>query len=546
MNKPFEPGENIIWKDDFESGEMKDWKVINEVTDEKPNWFIEKGYLIQDTDCGKTKELLGTNIINGSPEWHNYILRTNMVCADDDYIGVLFRFKDIDNYYRFLLSSQRRLICLEKKVNGEFIRLASFTDEEWQYVRFSVTIVLNESNIKVYLNDEPFFDVNDDQFSKGKIGFTSISNLGSFFDDVTVYSDYKIIPPVTKLKISRGPYLQNVLEDNAVIMWDTSIPVNSEVEYGLTKEETESIVDSLKTTKHEIKLDRLKQETVYYYRIKTGKLTGEWHSFKTAVKENTPFTFLAYGDTQLNFLRHNELTEQFIKHDFDFLINCGDVVQRGPRSDWDVEFFEPLKNILTNKPIYAAIGNHELNSENFYKNFANPNEEHENYYSFQYGNSFFIFIDNPRAGYPDREYYTDYRPGSDQYKWLEEQLASEKAQKAEWLFVVSHIPSYVAGSQEHYSGCKKHLVPLFEKYGVDVSFSGHVHGYERGEVNGVTYIITAGGGGAQNKPDPEKIKSYKDFKLVYNFCIIDINENTLSFKAFDKNNRGIDEFTVKH
>lgn len=245
---------------------------------------------------------------------------------------------------------------LIKKVNGEFTTLAKYTDEEWQFVKYSATIFLKDENIKVYLNDKQFFDINDKQFSKGKIGFTSVANLGSFFDDITIYSQYQVTPVEIKHEVVRGPYLQNVLNDHAVIMWDTSLPSNSIVEYGLTKTAEWSKVSEEQVVKHEIKLENLKSETVYYYRIKSGDIRGEWYSFKTAVNENSPFSFIAYSDTQMNFLRHYEITEQMSKYDFDFIINCGDVVQRGPRSDWDTEFFNPLKNILKEKPIYAAIG----------------------------------------------------------------------------------------------------------------------------------------------------------------------------------------------
>ena len=539
-----ENSSTVIWQDDFKSEKLNGWKVSNEVKDEESNWFIEKGFLIQDTDCGNTKTLFGTNIFNGDNSWSDYVLRTNLVCTDDDYIGVLFRVIDENNFYRFLLSSQRKFIGIDKKVDGKYIPIISYTKDEWEYVRFSVTIFLKDDNIKVYLNDELFFDINDDQFAHGAIGFTSISNLGSFFDDVTIYSDYTIERKKTVQKISRGPYLQNLLDNHAVVMWNTALPAKSIIEYGQSKENTKLIEITDLTLEHEVKIEGLERESVYYYRVKADSLTSNWYSFKSAVNDTSSFSFIIYGDTQLNFLRHTEIASQFPKNNFDFIIHCGDVVQYAPRDDWDVEFFDPLKNILSSKPIYAAIGNHALNSENFYKNFSNPNPEHENYYSFQYGNSFFIVIDNPRAGYPDRSYYTDYTKGSKQYRWLESELSSEKAQNAEWIFVVSHIPSYVAGTQDFFSGCKENLVPLFEKYNIDFSFSGHVHGYERGKVNNVNYIITAGGGGALNKKGSSYLKQYKDFKRVYNFCRIDVSGSTISFYAFDKNNEVIDEFSV--
>jgi len=91
---------------------------------------------------------------------------------------------------------------------------------------------------------------------------------------------------------------------------------------------------------------------------------------------------------------------------------------------------------------------------------------------------------------------------------------------------------------------KESLVPLFEKYGVDFSFSGHVHGYERGLVNGVNYIITAGGGGALNKNRSSLPKQFKNFKIKYNFCHIKIDAKVVSFKAFDENNEMIDQFEL--
>ena len=537
--------ENIIWKDDFESGDISGWEIIDDITNDHSNWYIEKGYLIQDTDIGSKGKLIGTNIMNGNSEWGDYIIRTNIVCTDDDFIGILFRYNDNDNYYRLILSSQRKEIRIDKKLKGEFYNLA-MVSEEWEYVKFSVTIFLKSENIKIYLNEKQYFDISDNQLLNGKIGFTSISNLGSFFDDITIYSNYQIKLEEIKHKFIRGPYLQSVLGNRAVIMWDTSLPSSSVVEYGLTIGTEYSTVSDELVTKHEVKLEDLKPETVYFYRIKSNGLTSDWYSFKTAVNENTRFSFIAYGDNQMNFLRHSEITSQFSKHDFDFIINCGDVVQYGPRSDWDVEFFEPLENILTSKAIYSAIGNHEQNSENYYKNFSNPDLEHENYYSFKYGNCLFIFIDNPRVAYPHKAYYTDCTIGSPQYKWLESKLSSNEAQHAEWLFVVSHIPSYSAGSKDYFLANKEYLVPLFEKYNVDISFSGHVHGYERGFVNGVNYIITAGGGGAQNKKNLSKLKQVASFKLVYNFCQIDIKENSLFVKVYNNKNELIDELKIVH
>ena len=541
-----EVNNNLVWCDTFDSNDLTGWEVIDEVDGEESNWFVEKGYLIQDTDFGKTKTLNGTDIIKSDKEFKDCVLRANMACTDDDFIGVLFRYNDVNNYYRFLLSSQRKIVGVDKKVNGEFITLATYTEKEWPYVKFSVTVFMEGNNIKVYLNDELFFDIKDKSFARGKVGFTSISNLGSFFDDISIYSEYKIQPVETKQEIVRGPYLQNVLENHAVIMWNTLLPNNSVVEYGITKEDTQTITINEGLINHEVRLDDLKQETVYFYRINSNNVTSEWYSFKTASSNKTNFSFVAYGDTQMNFLRHAEVVEQMVKHDFDFIVHVGDVVQRGPRDDWDVEFFGPMKEILTNKPVYAAIGNHELNSENYYKYFNNPAPEHESYYSFQYGNSFFVVIDNAKEYAPEREYYTEYERGSEQYIWLEKELSSREAQDAEWLFVLSHVPIYIPGKEDPFVGCVENLLPLFEKYDVDVSFSGHLHGYARNEFNGVTYVITAGGGGAQNKNGSSEKLKYKEFQLAYNFSHVTIDGKKLLLNTYNNKGDLIDETEICH
>ena len=51
-------------------------------------------------------------------------VRTNLQSMDNDGIGLLFRYLDEDNFYYFLMDSQRGVIRLGKKVAGTFAELA--------------------------------------------------------------------------------------------------------------------------------------------------------------------------------------------------------------------------------------------------------------------------------------------------------------------------------------------------------------------------------------------------------------------------------------
>lgn len=534
----------IIWQDKFEGKELVGWKVIDDLKDEPSDWKLDNGFLIQLTDVGSPEKFLGTHITTGDKNWKNITIETNFIYTDDDLMGIIFRYQDENNYYRFLISFKEKLILLNKKVAGKNIEIAKKENSPLSSAKFNSIICLKEDSINIYLNDEKIFSLTDNQFKTGKIGFTSLGNLASFFDDVTVYSEYKYAEKIIEPAIVRGPYLQSVLSDSAVIMWNTNYDCESEIEFG-TNKENPKIIKSNKTTKlHEVAIKNLQPDTKYFYRVNSGNIISDWSSLKSAPKKNSPFSFILYGDNQLNFLRHKDIINNFSKKEFDFIVSNGDVVQRGMREDWDTEFFEPLKNVLREKPFYSAIGNHELNSPYFYQNFSYPNAEHENYYSFSYSNCFFIFIDNPRNAYPKREVYEDFKEGSKQYDWLKNQLASEDAKKSEWLFVISHVPSHPFAFGNVFPDGEKYLLPLFDQYQVDINFSGHSHGYERSKIKDSYYIISAGGGGALSKKKDPGPKMYGKFLRDYNYCHLSIEGNTLSFRAYDIMDKIIDEFSI--
>ena len=85
-----------------------------------------------------------------------------------------------------------------------------------------------------------------------------------------------------------------------------------------------------------------------------------------------------------------------------------------------------------------------------------------------------------------------------QTEWIEEQLLNSEAT---WKIATFHFPPY--NWEEPYFDIQKAWVPLFDKYHVDMVFSGHIHYYMRskpmkgGEVvksynDGTAYIISIG------------------------------------------------------
>ena len=84
----------------------------------------------------------------------------------------------------------------------------------------------------------------------------------------------------------------------------------------------------------------------------------------------------------------------------------------------------------------------------------------------------------------------------EQLAWLEAELANNLS---EHLFVIMHKPVFDPSEiyKDHIMSGRaiiEKLMKLFEKFGVDYVFTGHIHGYAKSERNGVTYIVTGGAG----------------------------------------------------
>src|SRR5262249_19269605 len=79
-----------------------------------------------------------------------------------------------------------------------------------------------------------------------------------------------------------------------------------------------------------------------------------------------------------------------------------------------------------------------------------------------------------------------------QLAWCEQDLA--RAGNARALFVALHDGPWSVGFHGGNADALRSYVPLFQKYGVSMVFSGHDHDYERGQKAGLDYIVSGGGG----------------------------------------------------
>jgi len=345
------------------------------------------------------------------------------------------------------------------------------------------------------------------------------------------------------LSILKGPYLQNVTSNSIVIMWETNIQGTGSVIFRDMKGNTQIVTESKPKTIHEVLLSNLPSGLRFSYQVVTktesGAVKSQEYSFRTVPLKLEPWSFVVYGDTRSNPSIHSKVIDQILKegeHKPAFLLHTGDLINNGSVYEcWDGDFFKPGKELFAVTPLWPCLGNHEQNSEWYFKFFSLPNNER--WYSFNYLNAHFIALDS----------YSDFKPKSEQYIWLGNDL---KSCKSDWIFVFFHVPPYSVGRhnavdekgvpvEAEVKNSRLYLDPLFQKYKVDMVFNGHNHFYERSLKEKVYYIVSGGGGATFH--DKECINQYNQvFKRTYHYVVCDINGLNLKMYVKDIDGNIID------
>ena len=133
--------------------------------------------------------------------------------------------------------------------------------------------------------------------------------------------------------------------------------------------------------------------------------------------------------------------------------------------------------------------------------------------------------------------------------WIDQQLA---ATKAKWKIAMFHFPPY--NWEEPYLNIQKEWIPLFDKYHVDMVFSGHTHYYMRSKPmnggniadsfkNGTAYIISiAIPTNKGNLPEEPYAEVQNTDGQLYQY--IKIDGDKLTYQSGNAENKLTDSFLI--
>jgi hypothetical protein len=195
----------------------------------------------------------------------------------------------------------------------------------------------------------------------------------------------------------------------------------------------------------------------------------------------------------------------------DAMLVTGDIpFHGGDPADW-VEYQKETASWTQNHlRVYPTVGNHEVvpDAESGYVNYFKAFPELHGYhvYSVLIGNVFVMSLNSTEPIWP-----TGY-----QAEWIRNQVEHIPPQ-ADFVFFLVHIPLIADVQTEFIAGVPSPELIKLRSYlesraatshAKFIVVSGHIHNYERFERNGITHIISGGGGA---KPYPVFMAGDEDF-----------------------------------
>ena len=213
--------------------------------------------------------------------------------------------------------------------------------------------------------------------------------------------------------------------------------------------------------------------------------------------DSAPFFFLQLSDPQFGFMDNNKSisaeTEAMNKAVTainqlkpPFVVITGDFVNNSKSKEQIAAYKSMIAQIDSSVKVYMIPGNHDIGKvsrasiDNYKKNYG------ETHFSFRYGDCAFIGIDSNIIKEEDKE------REEVQFKWLEQEL--QKTKDARFKFVFTHCSVFLKRMDEpvNYSNfslpMREKYVCLFQKYGVNAIFAGHLHNNAYGKVGNMEMI----------------------------------------------------------
>ena len=179
----------------------------------------------------------------------------------------------------------------------------------------------------------------------------------------------------------------------------------------------------------------------------------------------TDYNFIATGDWYCNDETKKTIKNILSVHP-ELIITTGDQVKESPSAKCWMDMSKPIHDKLK-----IAIGNHDAEFANIYKQIVDYHQLKSPYYSHDLKNVHFISMSTEHP----------YEKGSKQYEFIKNDLEkTSKNPEIDWIVVHQHKPLYSTKQDKQEAEQLRDIYEqLFQKSDVDLVISSHNQYYER-------------------------------------------------------------------
>lgn len=365
------------------------------------------------------------------------------------------------------------------------------------------------------------------------------------------------------------PYLQSMTDHSVWVGWRTTADTNTVVVWGESPDALDNTVTgtthifATNNLWHRAKIEGLKPNASYYYKVKTGLFESLVMRFRTypAPGSNGHVRVLIVGDTQHPVTATRtfaaakaKMIEKYgpdLEDHVHLILKQGDNVDAGVLSQYSSMHFDPLAPLSGNIPTMTVVGNHEYYQNNdlslyfphfeyddadiIYNDLTGSNGEH--YYAFRVGGAVFCMINS-------NEWWAS------QTQWLGDVVAAANADPTvRFLFGTAHHPlrceNWVSDGSAY---IRDEIMPALRQSEKTAMYtSGHSHMYARGSSrdSAVWEMISGGGGLIQNwneNPEQDYPDVQRSFDVwTYQIMDLDLLSGTMDVETYSIGN---EEYTL--
>ena len=388
-------------------------------------------------------------------------------------------------------------------------------------------LILTNTKKPTYPAPEPKETI--DYIAAWKENTDNFANLSAQVVEELLASDHR--PLTVQLRISMKaselfltkPYLQNPVNNGMTIMWETTIPTYSWVEYGTDTTNLSRkrlIIDGqaeFNESIHKIRLENLTPGQTYYYRVCSQEILqykayskkfgntakSEFYSFTMPQADTDSFTAVIFNDLHQRANVFQALLKQVENVDYDFVVFNGDCIDDPANHAQATRFVKLLTEGVHGErtPTLFIRGNHEI--RNAYSIGLRKHFDYvggKTYGAFNWGDTRIVMLDCGEDKTDDhREYsglndFTQLR--QEQVGFLQQELASKTFKKANKRILIHHIPLYGCDNL-----CKDLWEPLLKKAPFHVAINAHTHKFAhhpKGSLENNYPVIIGGGNRLEN------------------------------------------------